>query len=98
QSLEEYQGLGWSKAVHPDDAQPTIDAWLEAVQARTPFRFEHRVRDHTGGWRLFAIQAIPLFERDGAIREWVGVHSDITDRREIERQLSERERRFAALA
>ena len=98
QSAAEYQGLGWSKAVHPQDAQPTINAWLEAVHSKQPFRFEHRVRDRSGDWRAFSIHAIPVLEPNGAIREWVGVHADITEQRQFESQLRERERRFAALA
>jgi PAS domain S-box-containing protein len=91
QSHDEYQGYGWSQAVHPDDAQPTIDAWNAAVAERRPFVFEHRVRRRDGLWRRYAIRAVPLLA-DGAIGEWVGVHSDITEVRESEmrfRQLAE---------
>ncbi len=84
QRFEEYQGFGWSKAVHPDDAQPTIDAWNQAVAERRPFVFEHRLRRHDGAWRHFAVRAIPVLDADGAIREWVGVHTDITAQREGE--------------
>ena len=31
QRYEDYQGYGWAKTVHPDDAQPTVDAWNIAV-------------------------------------------------------------------
>ena len=92
QSFDDYQGYGWSQAVHPDDAQPTIDAWQEALDERRLFVFEHRVRRHDGKWRRFAIRAVPVLNNDGSIREWVGVHSDITDLRESEvrfRQLAE---------
>ncbi|HEV7253705.1 MAG TPA: PAS domain S-box protein, partial [Mesorhizobium sp.] len=82
QSVAEYQGYGWADAVHPDDAQPTIDAWNEAVRERKPFVFEHRVRRRDGGWRRFSIRAVPTIETDGSIREWVGIHTDITDERE----------------
>ena len=34
QAHDEYQGFGWAAAVHPDDAQPTIDAWNAAVAER----------------------------------------------------------------
>ena len=71
QTYEEYQGYGWAKAVHPDDAQPTIDAWNEAVNERKMFVFEHRVRRHDGAWRLFSIRALPVLEPDGTVREWV---------------------------
>jgi len=83
QQYDEYQGYGWARVVHPDDAQPTIDAWNIAVAARKPFVFEHRVLCKDGEWRLFSIKAIPVFEEDGNIREWVGVHTDITERRAV---------------
>lgn len=92
QSFQDYQGYGWSKAVHPDDAQPTVDAWHAAVAEKRLFIFEHRVRRHDGVWRRFAVRAVPVINKDGSIREWVGVHSDITDGRESElrfRQLAE---------
>lgn len=87
QSQEELQGFGWAAAVHPDDAQPTIDAWNAAVAARKMFVFEHRVRRHDGVYRHFAIRAVPVLEPDGSIREWVGRHTDITEQREAQENL-----------
>ncbi len=89
QRFDEYQGFGWARAVHPQDAQPTIDAWLDAVRWRKPFVFEHRVRRRDGEWRDFSIRAIPLVDAAGAVREWVGVHTDITERRRAEAALHE---------
>lgn len=83
QTHEEYQGYGWSAAVHPEDAQNTIDAWNEAVAARTMFVFEHRVRRHDGIYRRFSIRALPVLDEYGGVREWVGVHTDITEEREL---------------
>jgi PAS domain S-box-containing protein len=88
QKFSEYQGYGWAASVHPDDAQPTIDAWNEAVAERRTFVFEHRVMRHDGEWRLFAIRAVPLFDSEtNAIIEWVGVHTDITDQRGAEAEV-----------
>jgi two-component system CheB/CheR fusion protein len=98
QSFEDYQGYGWAKAVHPDDAQPTIDAWNKAVANRTTFVFEHRVKVKDGSWRQFSVRAIPLKNLDGNIREWVGVHTDVTKKRKAENALIESEKRFRLLA
>ena len=84
QSIEEYQGFGWAKAVHPDDAQPSIDAWNLAVAQRRPFHFEHRVKCRDGQWRLFSVRAIPVLGPAGEILEWVGVHTDISERKAAE--------------
>ncbi len=87
QTREEYQGFGWARAVHPDDARASIAAWGEAVQERKPFVFEHRVRRRDGEWRLFSIRATPALNPCGQLREWVGVHTDITELRAREREL-----------
>jgi len=87
QTPAEYQGYGWSRAVHPDDAQLTIDAWKVAVAENRMFQFEHRVRRHDGAWRLCSIRAVPILGPDRQIREWVGVHTDVTESRQIEEQL-----------
>jgi hypothetical protein len=50
QTYEEYQGYGWTNAVHPDDTQPTVEAWNEAVKQRKIFIFEHRVKKNDQ-WR-----------------------------------------------
>ena len=79
QSEAEYRDFGWASAVHPHDAQPTLDGWHQAVAERCVFTFEHRVRRRDGAWRRFAIRAVPVIEPGGALREWVGVHIDITE-------------------
>ncbi len=94
QSQEDYQGYGWATAVHPEDAQPTIDAWKEAVAEKRTFDFEHRVRRHDGEWRVCDVRAVPVLDEAGAICEWVGVHTDITERKQIEQALRESEERL----
>jgi two-component system CheB/CheR fusion protein len=84
QSFDDYQGDGWSAAVHPDYAQPTIDEWTRCVADRRPFVFEQRVRRHDGVYRTCTINAAPVLNDDGTIREWVGVHNDITERKQQE--------------
>ena len=97
QTYEEYQGYGWAKAVHPDDAQPTIDAWQDAVARRSMFVFEHRVWVKTGIWEQFSIRAIPLMNPDGTIREWVGVHTNITEQVLAQQRIEESQQQLLAL-
>ncbi len=103
QTPEQYQGYGWTDAVHPDDVQPTVAAWQRAVATKSTFVFEHRVRRHCGTWRTFAVRAVPRIDTHGAVAEWVGVHTDITHQRvaeaalrdhagQLERQVRHRQR------
>ena len=95
QTYEQYQGYGWANAVHPDDAQPTIDAWNKAVKERNTFIFEHRVKTKEGIYKDFSVRAIPILIPDGSIREWVGVHTDITKEKEQQLILLESEELFS---
>ena len=75
QTPAEYAGFGWATAVHPDDAQPTLDAWNKAVAERRMFVFEHRVRRAKGTYGVYSVRAVPVLEPDGTVREWVGAHT-----------------------
>lgn len=98
QSPAEYQGFGWATAIHPDDASPTLEAWMAAVAERRPFLFQHRVRRHDGVWRTFQVRAVPVLEADDTVREWVGVHTDVTEQKIADERLRESEARFRVMA
>ena len=54
--------------------------------ARTPIETEYRVRHVSGGWRWTAVHAAPVLEGDGSVREWVGMNTDITERKKAEKR------------
>lgn len=90
QSREEYRGHGWLQAVHPDDRAGSLESWQRAVDTKSTYTWEHRVRRHDGVWRNFAIRATPSLNAQGEIQEWVGVHTDITEQRRAEEELRQR--------
>ena len=97
QSREDYQGYGWSNALHPDDVRPSLEAWNQAVAARTVFEFEHRVRTAAGVYRTFAVRAVPTLDASGDLVEWVGVHTDVTDARAADAALRRNEAELKAM-
>ena len=94
QTADAYQGFGWSAALHPDDAAPTLTAWHAAVTEKRPFAFEHRVRRRDGSWGEYSVRAVPTFDAAGTITQWVGVHTDVTERRVAERALARQTRQL----
>jgi len=98
QTKDEYHGLGWSTAVHPGDAQITTDGWNRVVAERRPLLFEHRVRRQDGVYRLLSVSAVPVLNNDSSIREWVGVHNDITDQRKREEEVLAQEANYRFLS
>lgn len=97
QTYDEYRGFGWADAVHPDDAGPSVEAWLANLPSKQQFRFEHRVRRRDGAWRTFTIRAIPVLDETGEVVEWVGVHTDVTNERAVTAVLAENRSLLAAI-
>ena len=47
------------------------------------------MRRHDGQWRLCSVRALPILNADRTVREWVGAHTDITERKRDEDKLRE---------
>ena len=84
QSAEDIAGWGWLDSVHPGDRERVSELWQYAVITCCPFEAEYRLRRYDGVYQVFLVRAVPVFEPDGSLREWVGVHTDITERKELE--------------
>lgn len=87
QTFDEYKGTGWIDAIHPDDREHCFKLWNAALEQKKPLLIENRVRLADGQWRLFGVRAIPVADEKGNIREWVGVNTDITEKRAHEKRV-----------
>jgi PAS domain S-box-containing protein len=81
QTEAEFQGSGWLNAIHPDDRTRIAESWIEAVAKRSLYQTEYRLRGKDGTYRHFSVSGTPILELDGSIREWIGICTDIHDRK-----------------
>ncbi len=88
QTPEDYRNGGWLDAVHPEDRESTLDEWSVSVAARSRYGVEHRLRRADGLWRHMDVAAVPILDEEGDVKEWVGQHTDITERKLGELELS----------
>ncbi|MEG4224973.1 PAS domain S-box protein [Microcoleus sp. N9_B2] len=88
QTEAEVIGFGWLDAIHPDDREQTAQVWMEAVQTKSLYDIEYRIRGADGNYRYFQGRGVPILNEDGSIREWVGTCTDIHDRKQAEFVLS----------
>lgn len=86
-AFEEYKGKGWSKSLHPDDRDGYLSAVAHSLAQGIPLRHEHRMKNSDGMYRRYSVKASPVRNQDGSIREWVGVHTDITEKWEYESRI-----------
>ncbi len=87
QAVAEYEGRGWLQAIHPEDRDAAVEAWGHAVAGHTLYSSDHRLARVDGEWRIMAARGVPILD-DGEVREWVGTHTDITERKRAEEELS----------
>lgn len=77
---EKIMASEWIHLTHPEDRDGTVEAWLGAVAAQTPYRRKVRFLHNSGEYRWCDNQAHPLRDAQGAIIAWHGVVNDIHDR------------------
>ena len=84
QSPEAGLEWGWLDAIHPDDREPTAAIWQNALHNKTLYSTEFRILTANGEYCWFAVSAVPVFDAEGNVREWIGSNIDITARKRAE--------------
>lgn len=87
QARAEYEGRGWLDAVHPEDRDRALAAWTQSAPDGQPREIEIRVRRHDGEFRHLLVRGVPMRERDGSAREWIGAGHDITEHKRADEAL-----------
>ncbi len=86
--IEESKGTGAQKALHPDDADSAIKAWKTAIENKTSFHWEYRIRKASDGtFRWHIGKGEPFKDGAGNIIAWFGTSMDIEDqKKELEKK------------
>jgi PAS domain S-box-containing protein len=87
--LEKLREEGWLDAVHPDDLDSLVGAYVREFEARRAFLLEYRLRRADGAYRWLLATGVPKFGRDGSFAGYVGCDIDITERKDAEDRIRE---------
>lgn len=83
-SFEETQDKGWQSIIHPDDLQPTLDAWASSIKTGASYHVEYRFkRGSDGEYRWHCADALPFFNEKKEIVAWFGICTDIEDQKKV---------------
>ncbi|BAY60663.1 two-component sensor histidine kinase [Calothrix brevissima NIES-22] len=80
-TMEQQQGLGWLKGVHPQDQEFCQEIYDSAFHARGKFEMEYRLMRHDGEYRWILDTGVPRFTPDGKFVGYIGCCIDITERK-----------------
>lgn len=86
-------GLGWMRALHPDDRDQVLRAWRDAGD-QAEFIAQHRFRTPSGRETWLNIRAVPLHDRVGRMTGYLSALTDIGDLKRTEETLRASEARF----
>jgi PAS domain S-box-containing protein len=87
-SAEQVRGAGWSMAVHKDDIEKMVRAWMAAVSTGEPFQYEFRcLRAADHAYRGCISSALPLRDQKGRVIKWFGSVVDLHDWKEAQQAL-----------
>ncbi len=80
----------WNSILHPIDRDrvfAAVDRYLSAPDSSAaPFFLEYRVQCQRGGWLHWIDRGKAVLDKQGNPCKWIGVISDISDRKEAEEQ------------
>ena len=77
-------GEAFFAALHPDDVERARASWAEAQRGGAPFDIELRLRSAQGEYHWFLTRGTPVMDRAGNITQWVGISTDITERKQAQ--------------
>ncbi len=98
QSPSEGLGSGWLHVVHPDDREQVQSQYQSHITCHEPFQIDYRLLRADGVYRWAIEAAAPRLDTANQFHGYIGSVIDITERKEVERQLAEGELRFKLAA
>lgn len=91
-TIEEINGRGWKKLIHPDHVARVIDGMQHCWSSGSPWEDTFPLVGKDGSGRWFLCRALPLRDANGQIARWFATSTDITERKLAEDALVKSER------
>lgn len=88
-SVEETKGWGWGQVLHPEDLQPCIERWTQAITSGEPYDIEYRLKRSDGRYRWHLGRATPFKNESGLILKWFGTCIDIDEQAQDRERLNQ---------
>ena len=78
---EQEMGSGWTDGLHPDDRDLCIETYIKSFTSRLPFHLQYRLQRADGTYTWVEDNGTLRNLEDGSFAGYLGVVTDITDRK-----------------
>jgi PAS domain S-box-containing protein len=82
--------------VYEEDRDLIVDSWNAALKAGVPYEVENRIVRPDGEVRFIQTKAQSYGDQSEGTKHWIGATSDVTERKQAERELAEKEAHLRA--
>ncbi|WP_421657992.1 PAS domain S-box protein [Leptothermofonsia sp. ETS-13] len=96
-SPQELLNQQWSQALHPDDRDRVLAERTQALQSGSPLHAEYRFQHRDGKIVWVVERAVPQLDQNRQIVGYIGIYTDISDRKQAEAALKKSEARYRAI-
>jgi diguanylate cyclase (GGDEF)-like protein/PAS domain S-box-containing protein len=93
-TAEEAEGMGWMRALHPDDREPVLQLWRRMAEQGSEIVAQYRFRTPSGREVWLNTRAVPMRDRASHITGYLGASTDIAELKKTEETLRASEARF----
>ena len=86
-SFSEIGDWGWTRFIHPDDAEESLRRWKHSLATGESFEIVHRFRRADGVYHWHLSRAHVMRDESGQSSLWIGAQTDIHQERETAENL-----------
>jgi PAS domain S-box-containing protein len=77
-------GWKWESVIHPEDIEPTLRIWKNALDTGHDYMIEHRLRRVDKQYRWHLTRGVAVRSDMGQPLRWIGTDTDIHDQKQAE--------------
>jgi PAS domain S-box-containing protein len=96
-TLEETQGWGWQKTLHPDHVQRVVEKIKHCFETGLVWEDTFPLRGVDGQYRWFLSRALPIRDAQGVVLRWFGTKTDITEQKLAEMLMQDTSMRLQSI-
>jgi PAS domain S-box-containing protein len=83
--------LLWQNIIHPEDFEKTSQAWQKAIEDKTPYSIQHRLKMKDGSYRWYLNRANFIENRENNTIRWFGSGTDVHEQKQVELKIKQTE-------